>query len=162
MSISEPSRRRVARSAWGADVLRERNVLWLLLVRLLFLGAIAYYWWAVSLSAGGLTSEPFPWSVVGADAMRLFAAPDVIAHPGPLGRGTDALALAQARDQRREPVAERAGAADDRDRFAAHRSASLGGVRPRLARGEAPRLASNGSCKDVTCSIPVPAAGTPW
>jgi MFS family permease len=31
----------VARSAWGADVLRERNVLWLLLVRLLFLGAIA-------------------------------------------------------------------------------------------------------------------------
>jgi len=31
----------VARSAWGADVLRERNILWLLLVRLLFLGAIA-------------------------------------------------------------------------------------------------------------------------
>ena len=31
----------VARSAWGADILRERNVLWLLLVRLLFLGAIA-------------------------------------------------------------------------------------------------------------------------
>ncbi len=31
----------IARSAWGADVLRERNVLWLLLVRLLFLGAIA-------------------------------------------------------------------------------------------------------------------------
>ena len=31
----------MARSAWGADVLRERNVLWLLLVRLLFLGAIA-------------------------------------------------------------------------------------------------------------------------
>ncbi len=31
----------IARSAWGADILRERNVLWLLLVRLLFLGAIA-------------------------------------------------------------------------------------------------------------------------
>ena len=31
----------VARSAWGADILQERNVLWLLLVRLLFLGAIA-------------------------------------------------------------------------------------------------------------------------
>ena len=31
----------VARSAWGTDILRERNVLWLLLVRLLFLGAIA-------------------------------------------------------------------------------------------------------------------------
>lgn len=32
---------RVARSAWGADILRERSVLWLLLVRLLFLGAAA-------------------------------------------------------------------------------------------------------------------------
>ena len=31
----------IARSAWGADILRERSVLWLLLVRLLFLGAIA-------------------------------------------------------------------------------------------------------------------------
>ena len=31
----------IARSAWGTDILRERNVLWLLLVRLLFLGAIA-------------------------------------------------------------------------------------------------------------------------
>jgi MFS family permease len=31
----------IARSAWGADILRERNVLWLLVVRLLFLGAIA-------------------------------------------------------------------------------------------------------------------------
>ncbi len=31
---------RVGLSAWGADILRERNVLWLLLVRLLFLGAI--------------------------------------------------------------------------------------------------------------------------
>jgi MFS family permease len=29
----------VARSAWGRDILREANVLWLLLVRLLFLGA---------------------------------------------------------------------------------------------------------------------------
>ena len=33
--------REVARSAWGTDILRERNVLWLLLVRLLFLGAYA-------------------------------------------------------------------------------------------------------------------------
>lgn len=32
---------RVAMSAWGADVLREKSVLWLLLVRLLFLGAAA-------------------------------------------------------------------------------------------------------------------------
>ena len=32
---------RVALSAWGADILRERSVLWLLLVRLLFLGAAA-------------------------------------------------------------------------------------------------------------------------
>ena len=32
---------RVARSAWGADILREKSVLWLLLVRLLFLGAAA-------------------------------------------------------------------------------------------------------------------------
>lgn len=31
----------VARSAWGTDILREANVLWLLGVRLLFLGAIA-------------------------------------------------------------------------------------------------------------------------
>ena len=31
---------RVATSAWGTDILRERNVLWLLLVRLLFLGAV--------------------------------------------------------------------------------------------------------------------------
>ena len=31
----------IARSAWGTDILRERTVLWLLLVRLLFLGAIA-------------------------------------------------------------------------------------------------------------------------
>lgn len=31
----------VARSAWGTDILRESNVLWLLAVRLLFLGAIA-------------------------------------------------------------------------------------------------------------------------
>ncbi len=31
----------VARSAWGTDILRQRNVLWLLLVRLLFLGAYA-------------------------------------------------------------------------------------------------------------------------
>ena len=31
----------VARSAWGTDILREANVLWLLAVRLLFLGAIA-------------------------------------------------------------------------------------------------------------------------
>jgi MFS family permease len=31
----------VARSAWGTDILRERSVLWLLLVRLLFLGAYA-------------------------------------------------------------------------------------------------------------------------
>jgi MFS family permease len=30
----------IAASAWGADILRERNVLWLLLVRLLFLGAV--------------------------------------------------------------------------------------------------------------------------
>ena len=30
----------IAVSAWGADILRERNVLWLLLVRLLFLGAV--------------------------------------------------------------------------------------------------------------------------
>jgi MFS family permease len=30
---------RVALSAWGSDILREANVLWLLLVRLLFLGA---------------------------------------------------------------------------------------------------------------------------
>lgn len=33
--------REVARSAWGTDILRERSVLWLLLVRLLFLGAYA-------------------------------------------------------------------------------------------------------------------------
>jgi len=32
---------RVALSAWGADILRERSVLWLLLVRMLFLGAAA-------------------------------------------------------------------------------------------------------------------------
>jgi MFS family permease len=32
---------RVAKSAWGADILREKSVLWLLLVRLLFLGAAA-------------------------------------------------------------------------------------------------------------------------
>jgi MFS family permease len=32
---------RVALSAWGADILREKSVLWLLLVRLLFLGASA-------------------------------------------------------------------------------------------------------------------------
>ncbi len=32
---------RVAMSAWGADILREKTVLWLLLVRLLFLGAAA-------------------------------------------------------------------------------------------------------------------------
>ncbi|MEK6191045.1 MAG: MFS transporter [Chloroflexota bacterium] len=32
---------RVAMSAWGADILREKSVLWLLLVRLLFLGAAA-------------------------------------------------------------------------------------------------------------------------
>lgn len=31
---------RVAGSAWGTDILREANVLWLLLVRLLFLGAV--------------------------------------------------------------------------------------------------------------------------
>ena len=31
---------RVAASAWGTDILRESNVLWLLLVRLLFLGAV--------------------------------------------------------------------------------------------------------------------------
>jgi MFS family permease len=31
--------RRIAMSAWGRDILRERDVLWLLLVRLLFLGA---------------------------------------------------------------------------------------------------------------------------
>lgn len=31
---------RVATSAWGTDILGERNVLWLLLVRLLFLGAV--------------------------------------------------------------------------------------------------------------------------
>jgi MFS family permease len=31
----------VARSAWGTDILKERSVLWLLLVRLLFLGAYA-------------------------------------------------------------------------------------------------------------------------
>ena len=31
---------RVATSAWGTDILREANVLWLLLVRLLFLGAV--------------------------------------------------------------------------------------------------------------------------
>ena len=31
---------KVARSAWGTDILRESNVLWLLLVRLLFLGAV--------------------------------------------------------------------------------------------------------------------------
>lgn len=31
----------VARSAWGTDILRESSVLWLLLVRLLFLGAYA-------------------------------------------------------------------------------------------------------------------------
>jgi MFS family permease len=33
--------REIALSAWGADILRERSVLWLLLVRLLFLGAYA-------------------------------------------------------------------------------------------------------------------------
>ncbi len=33
--------REVALSAWGTDILRERSVLWLLLVRLLFLGAYA-------------------------------------------------------------------------------------------------------------------------
>lgn len=32
---------RVALSAWGTDLLRERSVLWLLLVRALFLGAVA-------------------------------------------------------------------------------------------------------------------------
>lgn len=32
---------KVAMSAWGADILREKSVLWLLLVRLLFLGAAA-------------------------------------------------------------------------------------------------------------------------
>ena len=32
---------RVAMSAWGTDILREKSVLWLLLVRLLFLGAAA-------------------------------------------------------------------------------------------------------------------------
>jgi MFS family permease len=32
---------RVALSAWGSDILREKSVLWLLLVRLLFLGAAA-------------------------------------------------------------------------------------------------------------------------
>jgi MFS family permease len=32
---------RIALSAWGTDILREANVLWLLLVRLLFLGAVA-------------------------------------------------------------------------------------------------------------------------
>ena len=32
---------RVALSAWGTDILREKSVLWLLLVRLLFLGATA-------------------------------------------------------------------------------------------------------------------------
>lgn len=32
---------RVALSAWGTDILREKSVLWLLLVRLLFLGAAA-------------------------------------------------------------------------------------------------------------------------
>jgi MFS family permease len=32
---------RVALSAWGTDILREKSVLWLLLVRLLFLGALA-------------------------------------------------------------------------------------------------------------------------
>ncbi len=31
---------KVATSAWGTDILRESNVLWLLLVRLLFLGAV--------------------------------------------------------------------------------------------------------------------------
>ena len=31
----------IARSAWGTDILREANVLWLLAVRLFFLGAIA-------------------------------------------------------------------------------------------------------------------------
>jgi MFS family permease len=31
---------KVATSAWGTDILAERNVLWLLLVRLLFLGAV--------------------------------------------------------------------------------------------------------------------------
>jgi MFS family permease len=31
---------RVAGSAWGTDILKEKNVLWLLLVRLLFLGAV--------------------------------------------------------------------------------------------------------------------------
>jgi MFS family permease len=31
---------RIAASAWGTDILRERSVLWLLLVRLLFLGAV--------------------------------------------------------------------------------------------------------------------------
>ena len=44
---SRPDRRgtmswpRVALSAWGTDILREKSVLWLLLVRLLFLGATA-------------------------------------------------------------------------------------------------------------------------
>jgi MFS family permease len=33
--------REIALSAWGTDILRERSVLWLLLVRLLFLGAYA-------------------------------------------------------------------------------------------------------------------------
>jgi len=33
--------REIAFSAWGTDILRERSVLWLLLVRLLFLGAYA-------------------------------------------------------------------------------------------------------------------------
>ena len=33
--------REIAISAWGTDILRERSVLWLLLVRLLFLGAYA-------------------------------------------------------------------------------------------------------------------------
>jgi MFS family permease len=32
---------RVALSAWGTDILKEKSVLWLLLVRLLFLGAVA-------------------------------------------------------------------------------------------------------------------------
>lgn len=42
-SLAPPRTRswwQVAASAWGTDILRERNVLWLLLVRLLFLGAV--------------------------------------------------------------------------------------------------------------------------
>ena len=52
----------IARSAWGADILRERNVLWLLLVRLLFLGAIASTSSDCRTSAGptGWTRTPHP------------------------------------------------------------------------------------------------------